>query len=329
MKFPNELISYVGDVHLGRTFRTGVPFHRQGEREEGMFHDLHHKLHMCERSISIQPGDIFNAFSESEATVLRTAYIYMDSAKANPNVKYVILRGNHDASRDADKKSSFDLLAAILAPVENIIVATEVSGFIHEGVRVGLMPWHPFKSSTELATELLNLSNHYGAKWDCVVTHCEIKSFGGGDDSNLLPLNVLKHCTDLVYNGHIHQPQVYEQDGVTVVVTGSMQPYAHGEDVKGEMYVTMRLDELMMTDPDTLRNKNVRVLVKEDDVVPQIDCLSLITKRVEDVSEDTSPQVEMQHFDMNSLFSATLTEHGVGQSVVEQIMKKFGELKHG
>ena len=32
---------------------------------------------------------------------------------------------------------------------------------------------------------------------------------------------------------------------------------------------------------------------------------------------------------MNSLFKATLDEHGVGQSVAQKIMEKFGELKHG
>lgn len=330
---PNKHERYTGDVHLGRRFTNGVPLHRRGEREETMYLQLEHELMCVDRDIHIhiQPGDLFNEFSVGETIVLRTAAIYKRAARANPHVQYIVIRGNHDAVRDADKKSSFDVFQELMESEQNVHVFSEPTAKWINGRLYGFMPWHPFKSSTELAHEMLELSRKSQDKFSLVVTHCEIKSFGGTDE-NLLPLNVLKHCTSLVMNGHIHQPQVYEQEGVTVLVTGSMQPYAHGEDIEDKFYRTLTLGEAMALTPEEARGLNIRVLLKEGEVLPDIDCASLISKKMADWAEDREEgdiEVQLDSFDMNTLFASSLAERGVGPKVASEILAFFSEKKHG
>lgn len=323
-----DMITYMGDVHLGRRFRNGVPLHRLNERENMIWKQFEHDLLLADRPLHIQPGDIFNEFSVSEYVVWRAANAYKAAAKANPHVLYIILRGNHDAARDADKRSSFDLLKMILDDVENIVIASDPTVVFHHNMKIGLMPWHPFKSSTELAHEMIGKLHDTDWKYDAVVTHCEIKSFGGSDE-NLLPLNVLKHRTTLIYNGHIHQKQTYEAEGVEVIVTGSMQPYAHGEDTEGNFYKTMPLVDAVALPAEDIKDINLRVLVSDGEVVPELDVLSLVVKKVQDVAEEEQQVVQLETFDMDALFQGTLAEHKVGASVAEQIMQKFQEKKNG
>lgn len=324
-------VQTLGDVHLERHFRTGVPLHRIGDREKMVWEQFENEVMNPTGLLHVQMGDLFNEFSVSEATVLRAAEIYYTAAVENPDVRYVILRGNHDAARDSDKKSSFDVLAALLEPYSNILILTVPYLSIVDGKYYGFLPWHPFKSSTELATELINKMRP-GEEMAAVFCHCDIKSFGGTDD-NLIPINVLKHRTKLVYTGHIHYPQEFEQDGVKVVVTGSMQPYAHGEDPSNRWYTTVSYKALIeMTTLEMFKNVNVRVLIdNSDQVVPEFDCLSMITKRIDgrlEADEDDSEQVVLESFDMTQLFKQSLAEHNVGGVVAEKILNKFSEKKH-
>lgn len=323
---PNEQLRTLGDVHLGKNFSTGVPMHRRGEREEMVWEQFENELMVPATKVMVQPGDIFNEFAVPEAVVLRAASIVKRAAWKNPDTLYVFIRGNHDASRDRDKKSSFDVFQELMVSISNVLVLSEVSVYKAEDKLYGFMPWHPFKSSTELAMDLLLKTDEM---FDAVFCHCEIKSYGGTDE-NLIPIPVLKHRTKLVSTGHIHQPQVFEQDGVEVVVTGSMQPYAHGEDLEDKWYKTLPLADVLLDPaaPECFKNVNLRVLVTEGEVVPQIDCLSLTTKKVTAVEEGEVETVELEDFDMGALFRMTLASHRVGQSVSEKILNKFAEKQH-
>jgi DNA repair exonuclease SbcCD nuclease subunit len=322
----------LGDVHLERRFRTGVPLHRIGHREVMVWEQFYDEVMNPTGLLHVQMGDLFNEFSVSEATVLRAAAIYQEASIKNHGVRYVVIRGNHDAARDADKKSSFDVFKGLMKGYDNVEVMVEPTIRLIRGKAYGFMPWHPFKSSTELATELLDIiRTTHSTKFEAVFCHCDVKSYGGTDD-NLIPLNVLKHRTNLVYTGHIHYPHEFEQDGVKVVVVGSMQPYAHGEDPVGDWYKTIGYDTLMhMTCTKVLKDVNVRVLIsKNDDVFPEFDCLSCTTKKWEEaVDEEESEQVELESFDMTALFKQSLAEHSVGTMVSEKILSKFSEKKHG
>jgi DNA repair exonuclease SbcCD nuclease subunit len=319
----------LGDVHLGKHFSTGVPMHRRGEREEMVWEQFENELMVPHTKVMVQPGDLFNEFAVPEAVVLRAAGIVKRAAWKNPDTLYIFYRGNHDASRDKDKNSSFDVFQELLMLVPNVLVLTEVVLYPHDGKLYGFMPWHPFKSSTELAMQLLDMMKE-GEQLDAAFCHCEIKSYGGTDD-NLIPIPVLKHRTKLVYTGHIHQPQTFEQDGVEVVVTGSMQPYAHGEDLEDKWYKTVTFADMLLNPaaPECFKNVNLRVLVADGEVPPEIDCLSLTTKKVTQVEEGEVEEVQLESFDMNALFRMTLIEHAVGQVVSDKILNKFAERQHG
>ncbi len=323
----------LGDVHLERRFRTGVPLHRIGDREKMVWSQFEEEVINPTGRLHVQMGDLFNEFSVSEATVLRAAETYRVASKKNPMVRYVVIRGNHDASRDSDKKSSFDVFAELMVGYENVSVLTEPRLIYNNGRVYGFMPWHPFKSSTELATELTEkVRSTNTVKLEAIFCHCDVKSYGGTDD-NLVPINVLKRRTSTIYTGHIHLPHEFEQDGVKVVVVGSMQPYAHGEDPDNRLYKTISYNALIqLTTTEIFKDVNVRIIIeKNDDVWPEFDCLSCISKKMETKldEEDDSETVQLESFDMQALFKQSLAEHKVGTMVSEKILARFQEKKNG
>ncbi len=319
MKTTTPEIEFLGDVHLGKKFITGVPLHRKGDRERMVQDDFLNQLCNTKADMHVQVGDLFDTFAVEEAIVLFASSSYKHAAKRNPNTTYIIVRGNHDASRDTTKSSSFDVFAELMMGVDNVIVLNDVCQF--NGY--GFIPWHPFKSSTELAYELTKDYKDLKA----VIGHWDVQSFGG-DDFNLVPTNVLCHVTKTIYTGHIHLPSVFERDGVTVNVVGSMQPYSHAEDANGRWYTTLPVEQFLTEDHALFEDYNVRVLVKEPTDLPQIDCLSLITKKVAEGEEvlENDMDVAFDAFDMQSLFQDVL--QGVGKDVARKILDKYEELKN-
>lgn len=319
----NDLTT-LGDTHLGKVFRTGVPLHRKGDREEMVWAQFEASLMNVTTKYHVMMGDLFDAFAVPEAVVLRAADIYRRAAAKNPGTYYIILRGNHDASRDVTKASSFDVFSELMCSLDNNVFPMKDVGIVGP---YGFIPWHPFKSSTELAHDLLAYSEL--GTFPAVFGHWDTVSYGGNDD-NLVPTNVLNKITKLIYTGHIHLPSVFERDGVTVNVVGSMQPYSHSEDGKDLLYVTVPAGQEVGKD---FTNKNLRLLVNPDEPYSpgDIDCLSLITKRVSSVEEEgEEPDIEVSYeaFDMRTLFTSCLSEANVGSAVADQIMQKYEELKN-
>lgn len=312
-----ENVTILGDVHLGRRFTTGVPIHRLGEREEAVWNQFTLSVHKCETPLHVQVGDLFDAFVVDPTTVLRAAEVYLSAPR---NITYVILRGNHDASRDADKRSSFDLFEAIVSGTNNVFVVKDnpqhIGGY-------GFIPWHPFRSAADQAEILCQLGTHFEA----VFGHWDTQSFGGSEH-NLIPLKQLKPVTPHIVTGHIHMPQQYEQDGVLITVTGSMQPYSHAEDPTGEWYVTVTREQFENLDTD-YRYKNVRVVLDPNDnePLPDRDCLSLTLKRGEAQAVE-SIEVDFAEFDLNKLFRSSLEENGVSGEVMDQVLAKLQELRN-
>ena len=152
---------------------------------------------------------------------------------------------------------------------------------------------------------------------DTVFGHFDVVDFGG---HNVVPTKLFsKHGIGLVVNGHDHLARVEWRDDVEIVVTGSMQPYTHAEDRTGELYVTATLEELQNLD---VKNKNVRVLLKDGEALPEdLDCLSLTAKRVavdETVTVDTT---EFESLDVKDMLALTLD----GLSVKTEILSRFAE----
>jgi DNA repair exonuclease SbcCD nuclease subunit len=235
-------IHTIGDPHLGKRFVNGVPLHRRGEREKMVRAQFVDELLVpCDFNVCM--GDLFDKMVVDIATVLFAADEYRHAAACRPNTLFVVLRGNHDASRDADKRSSFDLFRELVRGVPNIVVVDDRYQYMAELV---FFPWHPFKTAAEIVAELTDVDHltNGGEIQPICFGHWDIKDFDG-QNTNLVPVEQLKKLNPArVITGHYHKAGTYEVDGLQVECTGSMMPYAHGEETNDDLYVTVTLEEL-------------------------------------------------------------------------------------
>lgn len=298
----------LGDPHLGRKFETGVPLHRRGEREHMQRQKFIDALMNAKAEVHVTMGDLFDKFIVPPEVVLFAAHSYMAAADKNPNTLYVVLRGNHDVSRNRDKASSWDLFCALVDQHSNVW-AVDYAPAEYEGML--FVPYDPFNYD--------HLEEHLHAGISVVFGHFDIVDFGG---HNVIPTALFaKHGINLVVNGHDHLARMERRDGVDIIVTGSMEPFTHAEDKVGELYITTTLEELPHLD---VTNKNVRVLLKPGETLPDdIDCLSLVAKRVnteEDISVDTT---EFDSLDLDDMLALSLD----GLSVKDSILGYYRDQK--
>lgn len=318
-------VTRLGDCHLGREFKEGVLPEKRGIREAMVWAEFEASIMDCNTKLHIQVGDLFNSFDPENQIIKATADAYKAAASKNPDTIYVIIRGNHDGSRDIGVVSGFDLFADMVEHVPNIKVLKDPHIIAVNGKMYGFIPWSPFKSSTQLASEFVK--EYYGATYfDEIYGHWETESFGGTDE-NLVPTKLLKPITDVIYTGHIHTPTKFVRDGVEVIAIGSMQPYSHAEDPEGRFYITLTVAEINTFPSDYFTHKHVRVILGDDEEMPVVDCLSLTMKR-KPKEEVERIEVEFDEFDMTKLFQASLTEFQVGTGVQEKVLAKFKEMRH-
>lgn len=324
MKLP-PFLRLLGDPHLGRKFTNGVPIHRRGDREEMVketfqqsFENLPGiKLHVC-------VGDLFDKFRVPEEVILFAAQVYLDAARKHPEIEFVVLRGNHDASRDQELKSSFDVFTALVDGQENILVVDWVVDALDiEGERFVFYPWHPFKIAQKVAEDA---PAPIGA-W--AIGHWDIESFGEDSAStdNMIPYSHLQGAKGII-TGHYHNAKEFEHQGIPVKVTGSMQPYSHAEDPEGVLYVSHSLEQIqenLDNNPEHYANLNLRVLLKEgESPLADINCLSLTHKMVTSASEVTL-DVEADNFDLKGIFFKTMGEFEVSSETTTELWDSLME----
>lgn len=323
---PKSVLVLIGDVHAGRTFKTGVPLERLGEREKSIKQSLRAALQpTLGKDIKhhfVLMGDVFDKFSISNE-VLRDVFnaLYVASYDADT---ITILSGNHDLSKDTDLVSSFEILKALCSRIPNITfvdsdtpLVTTISGINH-----CYFGYHPFVSAKAMAEALPSLSGisiAYG-HWD-ITAH-------GEDTHNLIPIETLKEKgITSVYTGHIHKHQKLQMLGINVTVVGSMQPYAHGEEAADDpLYQTFYADEakgMLEEDAAVFHMTNLRVLLQADDVwdVDHVDCLSLVFKRIEGDRAVEDIAVGYDDFSSEAIFNKNLTEvsEGLRQHITARI----------
>jgi DNA repair exonuclease SbcCD nuclease subunit len=315
-------VQTLGDPHLGKTFKTGVPVHRLGEREGLVQADFRANLvprtgvtlHVC-------MGDLFDKFRVPEEIILFAANAYKEAAFKYPDVLYVIIRGNHDASRDVTLKSSFDVFSEIVSSLENIrVVSDEPETIGDQGKTHCFYPWHPFINAKEMVELMLPPEAAY------VYGHWDIASFGedSSSESNLIPLELLQNVT-LATTGHYHVQQTKLMNGVPVIVTGSMQPYSHSEDLDGTHYITVSKEDALLA-PKALKNLNVRILLEQGEMsFGDLDCCSLTFKKL---AAKDAPElvVDIDNFDIEDIFETTFAEFHVGKELTTKLWQKFTEL---
>lgn len=316
-------VNVCGDVHLGRTFRTGVPLHRLGDREEMVWEDFEQQLNL-EADMTVIMGDLFDKFVVPPEVVLR-AYDLLTTAADNGR-EIVILRGNHDASRDSNKKSSFDLLRELTWKTSGILCA-ERAGYHRTGSTVFLLcGWSPDVSAHDDVSSLQE--NKWGEPVAAAFGHWDITQHGE-DTHNLIPLDALANLgVGKVFTGHIHKAEAFTRNGMEVHVVGSMQPYAHGEEPDGSMlYMTLtpeQVEDMLAGDEDIFANSNIRILLIDGAEYPrEFNCLSRTFKRtlsgVAKVDEEGNPVAAYDTFDLRTMISTTLTEFGVSEALQSRI----------
>jgi DNA repair exonuclease SbcCD nuclease subunit len=291
----------MGDPHLGKRFKTGVPLHRIGDREQLVWDQFKAELMQATPGLHIMLGDLFDKFIVPPEVVLFAADTYLQAVAANPNTTYVVLKGNHDGSRD-QSTSSFDLFTRL---VSGHVVVIDQPCVIKN---YGFIPYDHFQTATD---QVLQLPEGLAR----IFTHLDYADWGG---DHVIPTELLAtRGITKVTNGHDHLCRVESRHGVEVTMHGSLQPYSHDQDADGTWYRTLSLADLEGLDTSRL---NLRVLLEDGDVLPVgVDCLSLTGKRVK--AEDTSLEVdttEFNGFDMEAEITAV-----VDPSILEELLGVF------
>lgn len=343
----NMGVTLLGDPHLGRSFVHGVPLDRRGDREKSVWVDFQDSLLSVNRSsYHICMGDLFDKHTVSPTVFLQTYLYYKQACERFPNVKFVVIKGNHDDSRDIERKSSFDVFLQVCWDIPNLYCISRPT--ILDG-KFGFIPWDPFKTAQEQAELLKQEALEKGVeKLDAVFGHWDIKSFGG-DDHNLIPLQELRGLTKTVYTGHYHLPEKFrvsfnsDEGGWTrldegnnqpfdlsVIVTGSMQPYAHGEDPTGDLYVThtaIEVEQCLTVDSGYFRNKVLRVLLQPGESFEEtVDCLQFSVKRVTNQEEEEDVDVSIGDFEFMRVFDTVMVEFDVPQYLQDELKVQYKTL---
>lgn len=297
----------LGDPHLGKVFKTGVPLHRRGERETGVLLQFQESLMDCTTGIHLCMGDLFDTREVPYEVVLFAARAYKLAAEQNPNAVYIVERGNHDASRTVGQASAYDVFAEALRGVPNIFVL-EDEAFSVEGHLV--IPWHPFKS----AAEMVPSSGHFKS----VNGHWDVRDFGG-DNHNLAPAKRLAGITADIFTGHEHKPQLVTIEGVPINVCGSMQPYAFGEEATPVDYLSLSLSEATGY-AGSLHDKTVRLLLRPGEVAPvDLDCRQMVIQRIGEDDDIESIAVTVSDFDMEKLWTESAEHHGLTEDTNKKV----------
>ena len=307
-------VTVLGDPHIGKVFKTGVPLHRLGDQEKIQMDQFEKSLMSGIEKYHVCVGDIFDKFVVPNHILLSVFKTYKKATLTLPERKFFILEGNHDASRDIHKTSSFDLLKLLLEPYTNIFIVSKLPMAFGP---IGFIPWHPFKTSTEMAELFIR---KYGDElFEVIFTHNDIESFGDKTD-NLIQTELLGPYTDKMVTGHIHTPSEFSRDNIEVYVVGSMMPYSHSEDPNNEFYETLTLAEFELLLPYEYKDLNIRLLLSPGEDLPvDIDCLSLTSKRMTDNKDDEQVDTdEFMNLDLKDLLAKRLGDNPVAKKILTQ-----------
>lgn len=347
----------LGDAHLGRVFKEGVPLHRLGERERNVNMEFMASLveDVEPEDLVVQTGDLFDGFNVPNDVLLFAKHA-VASAAEKTGAQYIFYRGNHDASRDTSKVSAFDLFKEFFVghdtvhvydkPVihhhfiqtfDNTYGATRVK----RDFTIGIMPWHPFKSAEELAFDLQDLwMKESNAKLGvgtlskamgiaAVYTHCDLDSFGE-NTFNVMPYAALAILTTDVINGHVHTPELRQHGTTEFHMVGSMQPFSHGEDPGHEQYLTLTLAQLEQIHPIVIKDKNVRLVLEPGEEVPAEipDCMAFTVKKNRpNASQEPIKETELADFSVQGILESSFTNRIVMPKVRDAIMAHYDSIK--
>lgn len=300
-------IRVIGDPHIGKSFKQGVPKDILGKREQMSLDLLKELLHSNVNYIIIV-GDLFDKFQVDVTTFYKVLMLLEEASKNNPNTKFIFLNGNHDLSKESEKISSFQLLQNYIdrhQDISNIRVILSkqeepILKLSDEGIALGLFHYNPFMSIDEEYTddELQIDSVLYPIK--IAFGHWETIDFNSDVFINRqVPIKVLKYF-DYVVTGHEHRPKVTITNNVPILTVGSMLPYAFSEQLDVEEHVNyytlsiQDINKVLEHDINYFENTCVRILIAKDSTedVPEFKCLSKTFKNIKGKESNTDSESE-------------------------------------
>lgn len=312
----------LGDPHLGRVFKTGVPLSLRGHRENLVRLEFERRLKPEGASVHICMGDLFDAPQVPYDTLAFATVAYTDAARANPGTVFYVIQGNHDDSRDLGEVTAWDIFQRLMEPITNVVCVTEPI----VGDEFAIFPWDPLQPAVEMVREAAYLIKTKGTKvayghWDT-----DLRTAG----HNLIPTAELAEAgIEAAYTGHVHLPNEFVRDGVRVVQVGSMQPYAQGED-GGQShirYVTLTADDELLYTAGALKDCCVRVILKPGETWegPIPECLSWSPERVgaNPLAEAVPEDATMEGFDVHAVLKARLDDYDIRQDIRKKIEDKW------
>ena len=302
--YENDELGFVlvTDTHFGRLFKNGVPLDRRGEYEEKIYSDYKNFISSTNKRIVIHGGDLFeSAFVGNE--VLMRIYDLLDQ-NINLQTEYYFIAGNHDLSKDETKQkySSFHILSELMKGYENVHFVEDNA--VTVGNKVLLVPYNHFKSVEELVQEKIT------PQIECVIGHFEDPVPQCISDLNKFKLS-----------GHYHKRHT-ATDGTFFI--GSFYPIAFGEETDNSVMETMTLDEYNSRNEEDLRDKRVRVLLKDGEELPsEFKCLQLIGKKLDEATSIDLEVKSEKEFDFKDLFFESLS----GCSIADELWTRYIDLK--
>jgi DNA repair exonuclease SbcCD nuclease subunit len=302
----------LGDPHLGRSFVHGVPLARKGEREQLIREQFVNEYYQFpeDTELHVCMGDLFDKAIVPYDVILFAAHVVNEAARNNPHIQFVILKGNHDLLRDLEKASAFDLFERLITQ-DNVHIITKPTILMGQA----FFAYDPLTPIADLVTDAIV---------GCEAAWFHADTNGFGSEHNVIPTHKLAlHGVLRAYTGHVHKPARFTRDGVDVTVTGSMQPYAFGEQANPDLYVEHTLASLKTA--GDLTHKVVRLTLDPGEMLEdEVDCLQLVVRRTTADAEE-APVVTMGDFDMEALFRRAFTEAGVNSAVTDSLLGSYNE----
>lgn len=284
--YRDENVSIITDTHFGRTFKEGVSLDRRGEYEAKILDDFGEFLSHPQTNIVVHAGDLFDTSEVNYEVLLKVYSKIRNAALENPLVCYYFIAGNHDLNRDDSKNEhcSFRLLQILLKTERNVEFVLENLVVRRDNSVIDLFPWDYKNEEFKVFPEANYVIGHFN---DPVPE--AIANFKG-----------------IKLSGHFHKRHL-TADGTFFV--GSFYPIAFGEESDDSEMITLTLNQYENMNNEELKNKRVRILLKEGETLPvEHNCLQLIGKKVSEEKEVNLEVTQCEDCDFKQMFFECLKD---------------------
>ena len=284
--YRDENVSVITDTHFGRTLKEGVSLDRRGEYEAKILDDFGEFLSHPQTNIVVHAGDLFDTPEVNYEVLLKVYSKIRNAALENPLVCYYFIAGNHDLNRDDSKNEhcSFRLLQILLKTERNVEFVLENLVVRRDNAVIDLFPWDYKNEEFKVFPEANYVIGHFN---DPVPE--AIANFKG-----------------IKLSGHFHKRHL-TADGTFFV--GSFYPIAFGEESDDSEMITLALNQYENMNNEELKNKRVRILLKEGETLPvEHDCLQLIGKKVSEEKEVNLEVTQCEDCDFKQMFFECLKD---------------------